>query len=792
MSNSRIIKNAIVYGLVLCLLTINLYGCGKVDAPQNAKSSDISVEADGDIDTDAIAEIITEEIRDEVESLEKETPVPVEISTDWRDYVGDLDTFVYGLLGAEYRLKYDVFDACIELADGTEIYGLGYTDYNGVFESDDKTYFPAGFISLIGEESIPAEEADEGLEIIDLNTEDSYGFVYAYDTDSYIEHCVIWNQYLKYGVNEEGTITYESCEYVKGECDEELGALYSYDENKYLFDPNVGDYKYISGASLYENIDYSDLEAEVNRILEEQDINFSDVDIQTSVHIAQEAVNSFFLSMQEETFMGYNVKDLIAAADEIDPMECIRLTPDGMIIIDTQKPEEDSPSALVKWITGISCGIVVVGCVAMDIFCPALVPLSGAIASSAVEVFMEVVVSNQNITNINWAKVGVAAVSGALLAWCCPMLAAGAAGGAVKILGKTLSETAVKTIANLTGYAVLAFSNAMVSGATGAAFTLIDGGSGAEAFDAFKMGALIGGALTIGVSALSEGAGAIIKAINSAHPNNWLMKATAKVGDYLNGYVNDKGVFIKGHQIHFSDDLEKILVPKSVHQATEAAMMELRVELCGGDMVLADKITQLPSDSNKNFVMKDADGNIIKKADLAKNKGNGTLTLSDKCDPDVAKAWAEKGITEIKIVNGDPQFGPYADYSFVPSKGISSNRDANMIAFRKDLANDWTVNNEKIPPQVKAELQKRGLPLDNFSGDDLKEVFSALKLTLHEGTDGNVYLMSRPIHESVGHYGGVALSKAFEKIRIASEWFADLIVTPAPSVTGTLIAEGVS
>ena len=431
-------KNLVVYGLIFCLLTINVYGCGKDVVPQNTNLSSYSLSVDDDIDTGIIAEIITEEIRTEAESLESEVPAPVEISSDWKDYVGDLDTFVYGLLEAEYRTKYDVFEACIELDDGSEIYGMGYTDYNGIFESDDKIYFPAGFIGLIGENPIPTDEADNGLEIIDLNSEDAYGFIYAYSSEPYTEHCVIWNHYLKYGVDEGGTITYEASEYVKEECDEDLGALYSYDEKKYLYDPNVGDYNYISGAALYESIDYSNLEAEVNRILEEQDIRFSDVDIQTSVLIAQEAVNSFLLSIQEETFMGYDVKELIKASEEIDPMECIRLTPDGMLIIDAKMPNYDSPSALVKWVTGISCGIVVIGCVATDIFCPPLNPLSGAISSSAVEVFLEVVVNNQNIKNINWAKVGVAAVSGALLAWASPMLAAKSAGGVVNILGTKL------------------------------------------------------------------------------------------------------------------------------------------------------------------------------------------------------------------------------------------------------------------------------------------------------------------------------------------------------------------
>ena len=780
---TRIVYRILSLLLIVVISTSNLLGCAKKEVPVQEYNEETN------IDTEAIAEVITNEIKEELaaqaENEEVSAP-PVSISTNWEDYVGDLDTFVYGLLSAEYSSRYDVFKACIDLDDDTTVYGLGFSDYAGVFESDaNETYFPAGFLAFIGEPSIPSDSIEEGLVINNLDCDDDYDFVYAYETSPYLEHCIIWDQYLKYGIDEGGRITYESSEYIKGECDEDLGALYSFDEQRYVYDPDIGDYQYITGKSLYTDIDYSELEAEVNRILEEQDINFSQVDIDSAIQISQDAVDAFLLGLQKETFMGYDADTLREAASNLDPKECIQITPEGMVIIDAVMPSQETPSAVMKWVTGITCGIVVVGCIALDVFCPALAPLSGAIASAAIEVFMEVVINNQTISNVNWAKVGVAAVSGALLAWCCPMLAAGASGGIVKVLGKTLSGTALKAVGELTGYAVLAVSNGIVSGATGAAFTLIDGGSNAEAFEAFKMGALIGGALTIGVSAIaagvSAGGGALAKIINNKYPNNWFEKATTAAG-----------AFIKGHQIHFSEDIEKVLVPKSIHQATEAAIREVTIQQCGGDAVLADKILQLPSDSNKNFVLKDADGNIIKKADLAAKKGEGVITLSDNCDPKIAKEWAEKGITEVRITNGDPQFAPFSEYTFKPGNGITPNRTENMTEYRKELANLWTENNDLIPPQVKAELQRQDIPLDNFTGKQLEEVFSTLKLTLHEGTDGNVYLMSRIVHSSFGHYGGVALAKALAEIFVATDHFTDLVHTPASSITGTLIAEGVS
>ena len=476
----RIISLTIVLSLCISLLS----GCAKTEQ---------STSTGPGLTTEEIAEIITEEIQNYTEDTHSDTDSVIEegekviISDDWHDYVGDIDTFVYGLILNEYSLVYDTFNAMIALPDGSEIYGIGYTDYESYFESDDNIgFFTAGFIGLIGEESIPEEYSDEGLEITNLDYDDAdCKFVYAYDCDDFYEHCVVWEHYLKYGVKS-GSITYDCTEFSKEVCDESIGALYSYDEQKYLYDPNVGDYDCITGTSLSESIDYDELESKVNSILEEQDKYFADVDIETSINIAQEALESYWLSMQEESFMGYKVADLIEASKNLDPMECIQLTPDGMIYIDASETmPEHSPTEFTKWMTGICCGLVVVGCIALDIFVPALAPLSGAIMSAAIEVFAEVVMQNNQIQNVNWAKVGVAAVSGALIAWACPAAAASTTSKAVSILGKTFSKGATTTISKICGYAVLAFSNAVVAGSTNAAFAYLDGKGKDDMIDAF-------------------------------------------------------------------------------------------------------------------------------------------------------------------------------------------------------------------------------------------------------------------------------------------------------------------
>lgn len=54
--------------------------------------------------------------------------------------------------------------------------------------------------------------------------------------------------------------------------------------------------------------------------LETQEINYAQVDVETSLYFAQEAVEAYLLSFQEETFCGCSVDTLITATQELAPM----------------------------------------------------------------------------------------------------------------------------------------------------------------------------------------------------------------------------------------------------------------------------------------------------------------------------------------------------------------------------------------------------------------------------------------------------------------------------------------
>ncbi len=549
----RMIKNTIVYGLILSILSGFFCACGTTDTGIKMQY-ELPASTIQTIDTTLIAESITEQIKEEVQASEAAN-----------DYTGivenvDLNYFVYEKVFDEFSIAYDTFDAALKMPDGSEIYGIGYSDFSAYFESDDgsKGFFPAGFIMSDGDLVIPDEDIEKGLEIENLTYNDeNVGFVLAYETEAFTEHCVVGGKYIQYGINDKGCLFHTEADFDKDNVDTDLGALYSYDDNRFLYDPNLGEYVTISGTTLFSNVDYDALQTEVNRILDEQDFNFSSVDVSSAAYFAKEAVCSYLLSLQEETFLGCDVEVLIEEVNKLDPMQCLRITPEGNVIIDVEKSVPSEPSALAKWTVGIGCGITVAGSVALGVFVPAASPASGAICGAAVDVFMQVVMENHAVEDINWGKVAVAATSGALMAWGCPL-------GAGAFTESVAAKTGSVVLSKLAGYGFLTFSNALVSGATEAAFTIIDNGSKEEVFDSFLVGAAIGASCTAVACALGELGHAGINALKESRPDNWFVKLT-----------DGCSTFIGKYQVHLKNKkLESILAPKSVYEASQAGLRE--------------------------------------------------------------------------------------------------------------------------------------------------------------------------------------------------------------------------
>ena len=561
------IKRLIALILIMSILLVSISGCSSVGTHADLGEGSVS---NPQIDSGKIAETINTEIKKEQDEKGKEEKNANEEITNEEDdqesYNTNLDLFVYDKIFDEFGVPYETFNASVILEDGTEVYGIGYSDLSACLSTDsgDYNYFPAGFITDVGDIVIPEDAIDNGLEINNLDYQnDKYGFVYAYKTDPLWYHCVIENKYLKYGINDNGVIDYETSDYSEetiGEViDEDLGNLYSYDENGIVYYVDIGEYVEFSGESLFETIDYKELEAEVNRILEDQDKNFARVDVETYVYRSKDIVDKYFLSLQEETFMGCKVQDLIKEVEKLDPRECITITSDGNVIVNLDKDVPKKPSAVAKWTVGITCGILVVGSVALTVFVPAALPASGAISGAAIDAFMQVVLENQAVENINWKKIAVASVTGAILAWACPL-------GAGAITETVATKTGSVALSKLAGYGFFTFSNGLVSGASNAAQASLDGRD--DILDAFTTGAIIGAVCTLAAVGLSEVGQVAMKALSSSHPENWFVKVS-----------NGTAAFIKNNQVHLNNEkLESILVPKSIYEASKAGVHEYNLQ----------------------------------------------------------------------------------------------------------------------------------------------------------------------------------------------------------------------
>ena len=304
-------------------------------------------------------------------------------------------------------------------------------------------------------------------------------------------------------------------------------------------------------------MDFNELAVEINRSLDGPDFNFSSVEVNTTLKFAQEAVSEYLNQFHEESFMGISTKRLLEEVKNLDLNQCIRFSPDGNVIVDVKDRIPDEPTSLAKWLVGFSCGIAMAGSVAVKTFVPALWPASEAINGADIDIFIQVVFENVSVEDINWSKVGIAAMSAAVMAWACPL-------GASKITENLARQTGSQLLAKLGGYGFKTFSNSIILGSTNAAFTAIDNGSQEEIWDSFRVGAAVGACCTIAASALEETGQAGMKALEYSHPDNWLVKL--KDGAMM---------FINNHQYHLKNAaLESILAPKSVYEAAQAGMYQ--------------------------------------------------------------------------------------------------------------------------------------------------------------------------------------------------------------------------
>lgn len=334
--------------------------------------------------------------------------------------------FVCRLIYSDLNRQYDTFTGYITLNTNTqsedvnEIYGISYVDYQeGYIDDNGKTYFSSGFIRFPGEPILDNAIISQGLEIVSLEepSDELFSYIYAYSTKDLHQHCVYNNQYIKYDIIN-GEIQYTEEPYTEGmSVDPTRGNIYNYDTEQYVYIVTKQDYIPVSGVSILGEADYQDILNEVNRILREQEANFSYAEIETYVSYSQEAFLSYLLGLQEETFIGISTSKLIQAAENIDPMQHLRIEVDESGCTNIQIINVSRLSGMEeKIIASLIGAFATVGGIVLNLIPSATIfkVFAGAVVGASMEVFSQVVLNNTPTSDIQWEQMAVAIISGAI------------------------------------------------------------------------------------------------------------------------------------------------------------------------------------------------------------------------------------------------------------------------------------------------------------------------------------------------------------------------------------------
>ena len=312
--------------------------------------------------------------------------------------------------------------------DDVVTFGIGYTDYTGFSDEEDKVFFSSGFITL--DDYVPADGTYE-IHRLDEDAVEGYGFLLNSEMTTN-GHFVCDGCYVKYGLYPEPSVT---CTPLPDQKDEEafsdalrsvsdvsLGSIYSYDSDSLVYNADLGDeYVPVSGISLVDEIDYGAIEKEFRRLLISQDYNFMEFDYSSAIYFGIEALNAYLLSCQEEKFMGCSVDQILEDLKKVDPMDGAYITPEGLMVVPLELQPPVEPSGWAKFLSGLVTVVAIVATVAICIVNPAMA-VAGFLIGAAVECCVDLITGNEldplrivtaGVTGVLCAGVGI--VSGAII-----------------------------------------------------------------------------------------------------------------------------------------------------------------------------------------------------------------------------------------------------------------------------------------------------------------------------------------------------------------------------------------
>lgn len=658
---------------------------------------------------------------------------------NWDEYKNDPEVFTYALISNQMKKAYDVFPAKIYVSNtNSEVYGYAFTDYEQVYayhenQPDEELYYGCGFLSLIDEPTISDADIQAGLEVIKTESDDSENhYFYSYNCEPFTTHCVVQNKYLKYGVNENHQIFYDVNNY-DGTYDTSLGGLYSFDEKKYIYGEDNG-FIPTKGSVIKEAFDVDNWKDSVKSDLL-RGFNLKIADLRGVVSSAIKTVKTVINNLNEQTVLGYSLNDIKKAVGDVSEGDVATISDEkvAMHAVNDTVPK-DNLSATARWIVGAAVGVSVIATIAVALFFPkvslgnyAINTIVSAISGAVIEFFVESVVMNQGISDVDWIKVGIAA----------------AVGGVTSLIPFTEMGK---------GWALVTSSS--LAAITTTLYQFLDGASFLDCTLSFVSAFALAVVTSTLLSLLGHG---LSKLAQKMAP-----KLTTKVQKFIYNHQ----VVIGGKEMNSSANSATRSVKRGASQSSSDASSESK----GNVFNIKKAMKHLPSDHNRYFCYTNESGDVIKKREainLMKKGQTAYLSLKDVKggNPFQSLFYNSKNVKvdRLPIVNGYVQFRDVSTLTIKVRKGdvLLASRNKNFHMF-DDSLKDLLINDpNSVPQNIRNYFDGLHIDYENLTYSDFDRMQSTLGLTWHECEDRHTgVLISTALHSSISHMGGFALAKA--------------------------------
>ena len=705
--------------------TVRVYN----DISRNVKSfTDTTVNKAGEFYTSA---------KDGVISFYNKTTKPItiteqpSITADAYKYVGDNETLVYSLISTELSKKYQVFNASvIDPSTGKRIEGYAYTDKSEAIQEEDNPeniYYSAGFVGAVEEDQLNIIDEDVPLEITRADlSEDETKYFRGFSVNPFRSHFIANNKYVIFGIGEDGNMIFDEYLNYSYNYDNELGGLYNFDTKKWVRGTS-NQYLNTSGLVSDSFLNSGDISSAV--IQEFGSFKFSltpDEIINCISNVAttvKEKITEIMDKLSSDTFLGFTKEELFKDIDTVNASEIVDVEADSIDLQSTEDLDpENEPSDLVKGLIIAGVAVAFIATIVVALFCSqykALIGIFGAILGAAIELMVQTVFEKTSFADINWLKIGLAALAGFISAFCGPI------------------------------------GDAVVSGLTSGIFTFMDGGSLLESAISF-IKAFVIALIVVG----------IFKVLGKiAH------KVAPKLCEKFSSFVaNHQVTFFKGSKfisVGAVDDVARgTLGSRAIGKAANSASDSADDVKSA---IRAKQIDAMVADKNTNFGKVDSFGNPVTKSDLRK-AGSATcdIVLKDTASDSLKEACDAFGVkpgeTVCKSIDGS---STTFNSKLVPTEfdmpegviGKGKTRGPTMTQARNTLAEIYNNDPASIPTQFKSYFDANDILEGEVTGRQIQDAMSSLGYTFHESSLTHIQVVPTEVHAALSHAGGHSFGK---------------------------------